>query len=397
MEITLLGSKSISNRLLIINALYGNVLSFQNLSTSQDTINMQRAVASSSNLIDIHHAGTAMRFLTAYFSIQKGREVMLTGSQRMQERPIGILVEALKSLHAEIHYEKNENYPPLRISGKALQGGEIEINGGVSSQYITALMLIGSTLSKGLKLIPKGNWVSLPYIEMTAKLQNDLGIPTQISQKEIKVPFVHAIPTKEVFIESDWSSASYLYEYFALHEMRKLKIRYLFKDSLQADSVVAPLFRKYFGVATTYHSNEVELTKIQNFQYPSQIAIDCLPFPDIAQTLSMTAVGLRIPIRLTGLDTLTIKETDRIKALKTELKKWNIEVHTTANSLEISSYESMNTTHKVEIETYQDHRMAMAFAPLRSQIDFTIVNPEVVQKSYPEFWQDMDTLNQQFL
>ncbi len=390
--IQLKGSKSISNRLLLINHLYEELLSFENLSTSKDTQVMQTALSSKESTIDIHHAGTAMRFLTAYFSIQEGREVILTGSERMQERPIGVLVEALRELGAEIEYLKNKNYPPLKISGKKLEGGQLKINGGISSQFLSALLLIGSRLPKGLQLIPEGKIVSLPYLEMTIKMQNRLGIDTKIENEGIVVPFKENIEKRLFFVESDWSSASYLYETLSLGIRNKAEIEFLESNSLQADAVIPNLFEQFFGIHSVFEGKKVKLSKIEDFIFPKKIEIDCWNFPDIAQTLCITAVGHQIPIRLNGLDTLTIKETDRIGALKKELHKMGIEVQTTQNSLQILEYHNFNSNPYIEIETYNDHRMAMAFAPLLQKVSFGIKNKEVVEKSYPEFWDDFKKL-----
>ncbi len=393
LEIT--GSKSISNRLLIINALYDNGIEIQNLSNSDDTQVLQAALASHSDTIDIHHAGTAMRFLTAYFVVQSHRKVTLTGSDRMKERPIATLVQALQEMGADISYLEKEGFPPLSITGENLKSNSIELDGNISSQFITALMLIGSTLKEGLTIIPKGQWVSKPYIEMTQKIQNQLGIPTTMSGNTIHIPYVASIRSQKYFVESDWSSASYWYEWMAVCGSNSIEIQNYFKKSTQADSICATLFAQYFGIKTTFNTTErkIVLSRTEGFKLPDFIEIDCIQFPDLAQTLCCTAAGLKIPIKLTGLQTLNIKETNRIWALQTELTKLEIQCKSTEESLEILSYPSHQNNKRVEIQTYQDHRMAMAFAPIQCKYSIEIQNPNVVKKSYPDFWKDVEKVS----
>ena len=387
--INLSGSKSITNRLLLLNSLFDNSLSLQNLSKSQDSQVMQEALKSKEELIDIHHAGTAMRFLTAFFSIQKGRKTILTGSHRMKERPIKILVDSLKHLGANISYLENEGYPPLELKGKKIKDNTINLPANISSQYITALCLIGAKLENGLHINLEGKVTSLPYITMTLKILTEIGIAASILQNKILILPITEIKKQDYIIESDWSSASYHYSLCALSNNNlKIKLKYLFKDSLQADRRVADIYQKYFGVKTLFEGNEITIFSILNFEYPNFIEIDMNDCPDIAQTVALTAFGLRIPIKITGLETLKIKETDRLIALKNEIEKCGGNVKITDNSFELKKINSFFENQK--IETYNDHRMAMSFAPLKLLFPLEIVNPSVVEKSYVEFWNDMN-------
>ena len=375
--INLSGSKSITNRLLLLNSLFDNSLSLQNLSKSHDSHVMQEALKSQEELIDIHHAGTAMRFLTAFFSIQEGRKTIITGSHRMKERPIKILVDSLKHLGANISYLENEGYPPLELKGKKIKGNTINLPANISSQYITALCLIGAKLENGLHINLEGKVTSLPYITMTLKILTEIGIAASIHQNKILILPITEIKKQDFIIESDWSSASYHYSLCALSNNNlKIKLKYLFKDSLQADRRVADIYQKYFGVKTLFEGNEITIFSILNFEYPNFIEIDMNDCPDIAQTVALTAFGLRIPIKITGLETLKIKETDRLIALKNEIEKCGGNVKITDNSFELKKINSFFENQK--IETYNDHRMAMRFAPLKLLFPLEIVNPSVV-------------------
>lgn len=386
-SINLSGSKSITNRVLILNSLYNNSLQLQNLSKSQDSQMMKDALFSKEHCIDIHHAGTAMRFLTAFFSIQENRETILTGSHRMKERPIKILVDALNQLGANISYVENEGYPPLEIKGKGIKSNIINLPSNISSQYITALCLIGTKLEKGLVIELEGKITSRPYITMTLQILNKIGIKTLFNQNKITIYPVSEIRKQQYIIESDWSSASYHYSICALSDNLTIKLKYLFEDSLQADRRAADIYQKFFGINTTFNTNEITLCKQPSFKYPNFIELDMNDCPDIAQTVALTAFGLRIPIKITGLETLKIKETDRLVALKNELEKCGGKVEITDNSFTLLKVNSFNANQK--IETYNDHRMAMSFAPLKLLFPLEIKNPDVVVKSYVEFWNDM--------
>lgn len=386
-SINLSGSKSITNRVLILNTLFNNSLQLQNISKSQDSQMMKEALSSKEHCIDIHHAGTAMRFLTAFFSIQENRETILTGSHRMKERPIKILVDALNQLGANISYVENEGYPPLEIKGKGIKSNIINLPSNISSQYITALCLIGTKLEKGLVIELEGKITSKPYITMTLQILNKIGIKTLFNQNKITIYPVSEIKNQQFIIESDWSSASYHYSICALSDNLTIKLKYLFEDSLQADRRAVEIYQKFFGITTTFNTNEITLNKQPNFEYPDFIELDMNDCPDIAQTVALTAFGLRIPIKITGLETLKIKETDRLVALKNEIEKCGGKVEITDNSFTLLKVNSFNANQR--IETYNDHRMAMSFAPLKLLFPLEIKNPDVVVKSYVEFWNDM--------
>ena len=389
-SLTITGSKSESNRLLLLQALYPNVR-IGNLSNSDDSVLMQKALASEDRIIDIHHAGTAMRFLTAYFSIQEDREVVLTGSSRMKERPIKILVDALRDLGAEIQYLENEGYPPLLIKGKKLEKSDVTLKADVSSQYISALLLIASSLENGLKLTLDGKITSLPYIKMTLSLLEQLKIKTHFEDNLISIsPFSKVSEPITTVVESDWSSASYYYGIVALADLNTEIVLTTYKEtSLQGDSVLAEVYKE-FGVETVFGENTITLKKVSIPNESARINLDLSNAPDIAQTIAVTAFGLGLECYMTGLHTLKIKETDRLVALKTELEKLGAEVNITNASLDLQSSTSINS--EVSIGTYNDHRMAMAFAPLGLKTSLTIEEANVVSKSYPQFWEDLQTV-----
>ncbi len=383
-KIQITGSKSESNRLLILQQLYPN-LSVDNLSNSDDTRLVQKALANTGAEINIGHAGTAMRFLTGYLATKEGADVILTGSGRMKERPIQILVDALKTLGADISYAEKEGFAPLKIKGSKLRGGFVRIDGNVSSQYISSLLLIAPSLEKGLELEFKGAITSVPYIKMTLSLLESLGIQTSFEGQTIVVAPQKEIEDRHITVESDWSSASYYYSMVALSEKGKITLSAYKKESLQGDSVLANLYQS-FGVTTRFSENSITLEKTANFQKPSKVEFDLIKAPDIAQTIAVTSFGMGIACDLTGLHTLKIKETDRLLALQQELSKLGAEIRVTENTLHL---ESSSKIHKdISIATYQDHRMAMAFAPLLLKTSLFVEEQEVVSKSYPTFWED---------
>lgn len=386
--IVISGSKSESNRLLLLKALHPNI-QIRNLSNSDDSQVMQDALKSESKVVDIHHAGTAMRFLTAYFAIQESREITLTGSSRMKERPIKILVDALNSLGASISYLENQGFPPLRIKGKKLTNNKISILANTSSQYITALLLIGSKLENGIELTLEGEITSIPYINMTLSLLNEIGISTSFEENTIRVlPTPQSQQPITLTVESDWSSASYFYSIVALSEEgTSIKLSSYKKNSLQGDSVLAEMY-KSFGVETLYEGDAVNLKKVSS-ALPS-INFDLIKSPDIAQTIAVTAFGLGLKCDLYGLHTLKIKETDRLLALKAEIEKLGGTVEVTDKSLHLASFSG--AFKQVAINTYNDHRMAMAFAPLALKTSIMIKDAEVVSKSYPDFWDHLKAI-----
>ncbi len=386
-SVKITGSKSESNRLLILQTLFGNI-TIENLSNSDDSQVMQQALGSNDKLIDIHHAGTAMRFLTAYFAAFAGRETILTGSKRMQERPIGILVEALKSLGADISYQKNEGFAPLLIKGKPLNKSEVELAANVSSQYISALMMMGGKLPNGLKINLKGKITSVPYIEMTRSLLTQLGIKSSFEGQTIQIFPCDTVIKQTFVVESDWSSASYYYSLIALSDTGKITLSSYKEDSLQGDAVLAKLYKE-LGVETHFNENSITLSKIDDFKAEA-VSFDLANSPDIAQTIAVTCYGLGIACDLKGLHTLKIKETDRLEALHAELGKLGAQLEVTEDSLHLKMAKIYNAD--VTIKTYQDHRMAMAFAPLALKIPIIFEEAEVVNKSYPDFWEDFKAL-----
>jgi 3-phosphoshikimate 1-carboxyvinyltransferase len=386
-SLNITGSKSETNRLLLLKALFPNI-TLTNTSNSDDSEVMQKALNGSDAIVDIHHAGTAMRFLTAYFAVNAGREVVLTGSSRMQERPIKILVEALEQLGAVITYEKEAGYPPIRIKGQKITASKVILAANVSSQYISALLLVAPKLENGLELTLEGEITSIPYIKMTLALLNDLDIQTSFEGNVIKVAPKPTVETKEMTVESDWSSASYYFSIAALSDAASITISSYKENSLQGDSALINLY-KAMGVESSFNGNQLTLTKKTNFNY-QDLTFDLNNTPDIAQTIVVTCLGLGIGCHLTGLHTLKIKETDRLEALRIELTKLGANISVTNDSLTLVPTKEINPN--VSIATYNDHRMAMAFAPLAFRVPIYIENAEVVSKSYPDFWEDLKKL-----
>lgn len=392
-QIAITGSKSETNRLLLLQALFP-VLSIDNLSNSEDAQAMQRGVASTQGTVDIYHAGTAMRFLTAYYATQPGVSVTLTGSERMQERPIGILVDALRNLGANISYLKNEGYPPLAIKGSEVAREKVQLNAGVSSQFISALLLVGARLKNGLTLELEGEITSIPYIKMTLKLLEKIGVKTIFEGQEIKVFPAGNVPSRTMVVESDWSSASYYYSLIALSDVgSEVSLSSYSSDSLQGDAVLRDIYN-HLGVQTTFKKDQLILAKVAT---PSDAILenglswDLANAPDIAQTIAVSCFGLGVACDLTGLHTLKIKETDRLLALENELGKLGAGLYITEKSLHLAAFDGSIKAH-VTIGTYHDHRMAMAFAPLALRVPIAIEDAGVVNKSYPDFWTDMKTL-----
>lgn len=385
------GSKSETNRLLLLQALYPNI-EIKNISNSDDSQLMTKALASKNKVVDIHHAGTAMRFLTAFFALKQDRETILTGSKRMKERPIKILVDALNQLGAKITYQENEGYPPILIKGKKLTKHQVALSADVSSQYISALLLIASKLENGIELTLKGKITSVPYINMTLSLLNQIGIETQFKNSKITVKPKNETQTfkKSLTVESDWSSASYFYSIVALSNVGTIIELASYKEnSLQGDSALAKLYES-FGVTTTFKNTTIILEKTKVISKNTIINFDLANAPDIAQTIAVSAFALGLKCDLTGLHTLKIKETDRLEALKTEIEKLGGTVIVTNNSLHLTAATSIKND--ISISTYNDHRMAMAFAPLALKVPIEIEDYMVVSKSYPTFWEDLKSL-----
>lgn len=387
-SINLPASKSISNRALIISALNYSPYPLNNLSDSDDTKVLAAALYSNTNKFDIGHAGTAMRFLTAFLAKIVG-EWEITGSERMQQRPISILVDALNSLGAQIKYKKADGFPPLKIMGSNLTGKTLELDGSISSQYISALLLIAPTITNGLTLKLKGEITSRSYIKLTLELMAKFGIQYQWDENEIIVPEQHYFPM-DFTVEADWSGASYWYQILALADSGEVLLENLQLKSLQGDADIASWFEQ-FGVFSIQKKDGVLLSKKENIA-PKKLTLGFIENPDVAQTMACLCVAKEIPFHFSGLKTLKIKETDRIAALQNELAKFGAEL-TEPKHGELAWNGKINPTKKEEIpivKTYHDHRMALAFAPMAlAGIKLQIEDPNVVTKSYPGFWEDL--------
>jgi len=390
LNIPLPASKSISNRALILSALAYSPYEIQNLSDCDDTSVTIKALDSNDTTFDIGAAGTAMRFLTAFLSKTVG-EWVITGSDRMKQRPIKLLVEALNKLGARIEYMEKEGFPPLKIYGSALTGGEIHLNGGVSSQYISALMMIAPYMQKGLKIILEGEVISVPYIHMTMSMMKEFGVNISFKNNiiDIQPQTYHPIYYK---VESDWSAASYWYEILSIHGKGEIFLDGLNRNSYQGDSKVAELF-ELLGVQTVYQQEGVLLSANNN--YVEKFEYDFVNQPDLAQTFAVTCCLKNIPFFFKGIQSLKIKETDRVAALITELGKLGYVLHEPAEG----QLEWTGIKKQVEskddipsITTYEDHRMAMAFAPVALTRPVIIEHPEVVSKSYPDFWEHFEAI-----
>lgn len=381
------GSKSESNRLLILKSLFKE-LSIINISDCDDTNFLENGLQGSSSFIDIGHAGTAMRFLTSLFSIQAKSPKTLTGSSRMKQRPIKILVDALRNLGAEITYLEKDGFPPLLIKPSILVGGNINIDSSVSSQYISSLLLIAPKIKGGLKINLNGKETSLPYIKMTINLLEQIGVTVIYNKNSIEVKELKETTPKEISVESDWSSASYFYSIVAMAPIGfKICLNSFKKDSIQGDSRVKDFFQ-IFGVQTIFLNDSIIIEKVAEAK--KSISLDLSSNPDLAQTICVTCLCLKVSCNLIGLHTLKIKETDRLNALKNELGKFGLDVKITSDSIKFNS--DVDLIPNVEIETYDDHRMAMAFACLSVKTNIKILNSQVVSKSYPSFWSDLSKI-----
>lgn len=383
------GSKSISNRLLVLEKLFGNI-SIHNLSDSKDTRILEQALSSDDDTIDIGHAGTAMRFLTAFFAVQEGRTVLLTGSERMKQRPVGFLVNALRELGAQIEYTEKEGYPPLRITGTALTGNQVTIPAHISSQFISALLLTGTKLPGGLHVELEGEVTSKPYIELTLSILTQLGISNHFEKNRITVQPRTEIQKPQTFrVESDWSSASYFYALATLGR-KPIQLKSFFAGSKQGDARIAEIFEQNFGIHTQFTEDLITLNPVSDFQNPARITLNMNDCPDLVQTVCVVAAALRIPFDISGLATLKIKETDRLIALQNELRKTGASADITDTTIKCDTFEAPDA--EIIIKTYDDHRMAMSFAPLCLLYNVRIENSAVVEKSYPAFWQDLNSL-----
>lgn len=390
--IVLPASKSISNRALVINALSKGSMPIENISDCDDSMVVVAALRDMPRVIDIKAAGTAMRFLTSLLATRPGEEHIITGTERMRNRPISVLVDALRALGADIDYEERVGYPPLKISGRKLKGGHLMLPGNVSSQYISSLLMIGPTLEQGLTLALEGEIISRPYIDMTLAIMRQYGARAEwVGEKEIRVEPVPYEPIP-YYVESDWSAASYWYEMVALSadEEASVVLPGLFEDSLQGDAAVAKMFEP-LGVETVMEQGRVLIRK--SGRTVETCEWNMLAQPDLAQTIVVTCCMKGVHFRISGLQTLRIKETDRIAALQKELLKYGFVLTAEGDDVlqwkgEMSGQPVM--PEHVSIDTYDDHRMAMAFAPIALVKGSVVINnPEVVSKSYPSFWEDM--------
>ena len=387
-EIKISGSKSESNRLLILRA-YSSFFKIINLSDSDDTKTMLSALKSEDENIDISHAGTAMRFLTSYYSSIVNSSKILTGSARMKQRPISILVDALNKLGADIEYIENEGYPPIKLRGKLITNNTVSLPANVSSQYISSLMMLGISLKDGLKINLSTKMISLPYIKMTKILIERLGGKVVIQSNNIIIQPFLSQDISDQTVESDWSSVSYFYSLVALSNFSEITISTFFKKSIQGDSRIENIYRQ-FGVETSFRDNKIYLKK-NNVKLPDTISINLEDNPDLAQTIIVTCLGLGIDCHLEGLQTLKIKETDRLLALKNEIKKFDVDfIEVSDQSITLRNTSKLKSG--VTVDTYNDHRMAMSFAPLSLINPIIINNPEVVSKSYSNFWNDLKSV-----
>lgn len=392
--VTLAGSKSIANRALIIRALCPESFEIRRLANARDTRLLEALLSSDAPVLDAGAAGTTFRFLTAYLAMQPGEQI-LTGTERMKQRPIGLLVEALRTLGARIDYLEREGYPPLRIGEASALGGNnrVRIPAGTSSQYISALLMIAPVLPRGLELTLDGRVVSRPYIEMTLNLMQYFGVSHDWEGDTIRVECQTYRP-RPFTVEADWSAASYHYALAAFADAPDLRLQGLFRDSVQGDAVL-PAMMETFGVETTFEEDGVRLRRPADVR-PGIFEWDFLRCPDLAQTLAVICAGLGVPARFTGLETLRIKETDRIAALQHELEKVEVSLQELPQAGGQNEYFGISGQARVQdcpaFATYEDHRMAMAFAPLAFLGDIAILEPGVVEKSYPDFWRDLEAL-----
>mgnify|MGYP003315893530 FL=1 len=387
-NINISGSKSESNRLLTLRA-YTSFFNINNLSDSDDTKTMISSLKSNKEEINIGHAGTAMRFLTSYYSSILNSSKILTGSSRMKERPILILVEALNNLGADIEYIDKKGYPPIKINGKLIYGNYIALPADVSSQYVSSLMMLGISINQGLKIKLSTKITSLPYIHMTKKIIERIGGIVDVKPDEIIIKQLVSNKIPDQIVESDWSSASYFYSLVALSDSSDITLSSFFNNSIQGDSRIVDIY-KQFGVETKFLNDKIYLKK-NNIDLPDSISINLRDNPDLAQTIVVTCLGLGVNCKLEGLHTLKLKETDRLLALKREIEKFEVDSITISNQ-SITLKNNSKLKSGVSINTYDDHRMAMSFAPLSMINPIIIINPEVVSKSYLNFWNDLESL-----
>lgn len=396
-EIQLGGSKSISNRALLIQALCKSRFEISNLSDSDDTATLQRLLSQSEGIFDAGHAGTTFRFLTAYFAFKDGSQI-LTGSSRMKQRPIGVLVDALNNLGADIEYLENTGYPPLKINNPHTTiKNKITVSANTSSQYISALLMLAPALPEGLQLTLEGEIVSRPYLLMTLSIMKHFGIDYSFEDNTIIIQHQDYVP-KSFFVEADWSAASYYYSMAAIAKEAKIVLHGLSENRIQGDSYIAEL-ANHFGVTTSYDHHKITIEKNKDSKCDTFFEHDFIEQPDIAQTVMTMCAAKEVSALLTGLQTLYIKETDRILAFKTELIKVGVSINKVPKRFKEKDNREffmldgkINIPDNVSFDTYHDHRMAMALAPLGILKEIIINDAEVVSKSYPKFWEDLQSL-----
>ena len=388
-KVFLESSKSISNRILIIRALSNQNFKIENLSNADDTLLMSKLLKTykKSNELDCSHAGTTLRFLTSFLSIHNG-EWILKGSERMHERPIGPLVESLQNIGADIKFLVKENHPPLKIKGKNLVGGNIEIRGDISSQYISALLMIAPTLNNGLTIKINSKILSRPYIEMTLKLMNQMGVNYHWDNSLIEIEKQN-YNCEKFLIENDWSAASFWYSFAALASNAKIEIPLLFKNSIQGDSFLYEVYKK-LGISTKFHEKCISIEKAN--KPVEKLTLNLSDYPDISLPIATTCAGLGIETHLYGLESLQHKESNRLLMIKNELKKFNIECVINSNSIKIKKNQILKAPNEI-IKTHNDHRIPMSIAPLCMKVGpIEFENENVVTKSYPKFWQDLKNI-----
>lgn len=387
-EVEITGSKSESNRLLILRELFKEI-EIENLSDCEDTQVLQKALKKQKGLVDVGASGTAMRFLTAFFATTPGKKVTLTGTQRMKQRPIEPLVDALRELGAEIKYLEKEGFPPLEIVAGQSKKWQVEVRADISSQFLTALMLVGTKKEKGLKIVATGEFTSYPYLQMTKKLIEQVGGKCHITGGEIVVEKLQIEKKIKIQVEPDWSAASYFYNMVAMAKIGKeMFLKGFRKDSRQGDIGIVQIYKK-LGVETYFEKNGIKIVKENNVREQDKkyfMGLDLKDMPDVAQSVVVCCFAMGIDCKIVGLATLRIKETDRLEALKKEIEKFGAEAVAREDSIEVRGKGELRQ--EVEVEVYQDHRMAMSFASLAAVVPLTIEDCEVVEKSYRGFWRE---------
>lgn len=386
------GSKSLTNRALIIEAIANQGSFVQNKSKAQDSVLMEQLLGSQDAKLDCEMAGTTLRFLMAHFAAKAGKEVILTGSDRLKVRPVKALVEALKDLGAEIEYAGNPGFPPVKIMGQALEGGRVKISGRISSQFISALAMVAPNFKKGLIIDIDGDLVSAPYLHMTVDLMKYFDADIEFTGQQLIIKNKIYI-MKPYRVEPDWSAASYWYAFMALSSEGSVRLNSLKLESSQGDSICAELF-KDFGVKSSATKTGVVIEKDASIEKSADVEMDLVNYPDLAPTVAVVLAAKKKRAKLTGLQTLQLKETERLTALKTELEKFNVSVKIEDRKTLIIDASNFEAKEDVLIETYNDHRMAMAFAPLvMVNNSIKIADKDVVKKSYPNFWDELNKLS----